>query len=537
MNCPTVDKLSQYVDNLLLEEEHAQIQTHVKGCHDCIHVVKAFEAEQLFLKETLQNPSLPDDFASSVLNQLEPYEQNLTRKKTVWKRLLLPAAVVVLAFGLTTSLSPSFAEWIGGLFATDRVDEGLRMASDAGFAERVNLEVTDQNLTVKVEDVVADSSRVAFSYQVLNKAGKPQDAYLDFAESKNEIYAFDQNGKKLEISSMGWSDSDDYGLIELSIRDKEGLEGLTIKLDLIEVKGVRGSWQLEIPIDLRESLKSTKTVALHDIQTSAHGVTVEMKEVRYAPSSNEIMYETSFTNEEKIKVEQQLQKLEQEFGKNRVHSFMGYGTAIQYHLENQESKPIYYHNAFLEGNGHTSDVGLIQGSGSGGEQLGQVEWNESFIPKKVEEKLTFVLDGVIKTVPSDFSIKIKPNDLKKQPVSFEYEGNYMTIKKVKKENEFSLKKSILPVEKESFLEIVIEGGKEAGSSEFGSWMIVNDQGQPYMTNHSGSILDEKDENGHYKTTVELRAYEIDEVPEELTLHLISVTRYHEVEDKWKVPLY
>lgn len=538
MNCPTVDKLSRYADNLLSEEEYAQIHMHVKGCLDCIHVVKAFEAEEEFLKETLQTPSLPNDFASGVLERLEPYEQKVNRKKSIWKRMILPAAVVVLAFGLTASLSPSFADWIGGLFATEQVDEGLRMASDAGFAERVDLEVTDQKLTFKVEDVVADTSRIAFSYQVLNQNGKPQKVYLDFADSNNEIYALDPERKRLEISSMGWSGTeDDYGLIELSIRDQTGIEDLIIKIQLTKINGVKGNWELEIPVDLKKSLQSTKTIALNDVQTSAHGVTVNMKEVRFAPSSNEIIYETGFTDKEKQGIEEQTKQLEKAFGKSNVHSFGHYGTAIQYHLENQDSKPIYYHNAFLEGKGHTSDLGLIQGTGEDGEQFGQMKWNESFIPQKADAKLTFVLDGVIKTVPSDFSIKIKPKDLKKKPLTFEYEGNYLTIKDVNIESDYSLRKSVIPIEKDSFLKIEMEGGKEAKSSDLGAWIMVDNQGQSYEAFHSGSILDEKDKNGRYKTTTELRIYNLEEIPEELTLHLISVTRYHEVKEKWRVPLY
>ena len=31
-------------------------------------------------------------------------------------------------------------------------------------------------------------------------------------------------------------------------------------------------------------------------------------------------------------------------------------------------------------------------------------------------------------------------------------------------------------------------------------------------------------------------YGLDEIPEELTLHLVSVTRYEEVKEKWEVPL-
>ena len=83
----------------------------------------------------------------------------------------------------------------------------------------------------------------------------------------------------------------------------------------------------------------------------------------------------------------------------------------------------------------------------------------------------------------------------------------------------------------------MEGGKEAGSSDFGAWAIVDNQGKAFLAYHSGAILDEKDKNGRYKTTLDLKAYEVDEVPEELTLHLLSVTRYEKAGDKWEVPLY
>lgn len=33
------------------------------------------------------------------------------------------------------------------------------------------------------------------------------------------------------------------------------------------------------------------------------------------------------------------------------------------------------------------------------------------------------------------------------------------------------------------------------------------------------------------------SYDLEEVPDELTLHLISVTRFEKVKDKWIVPLY
>ena len=539
MNCPKVDKLSQYVDNLLTVQEHDQIHAHVKSCDDCIRVVEAFQEEQRFLKETLQTPTLPDDFASIVLDKIEPYEQKIVRRKSKpWKRILLSAAGIVLVLGLTAALNPSFAQLIGGMFGTEQVDEGLRMATESGLGERVNLEVTDRGITLKVEDVVADSSRVALSFQVLNQNGKPLDTHLNLADSENKIIVLDQNGKENNRLGTGWSEGSDYGFIEFSLREQEATDKLTIKFDLVELNGVKGNWKLEVPVDLIENKKLTKTIPLNDAKKSAHGVVVNMKEVQFAPSSNDLSYETSFTNEEQALVKEKIQKFEEKFGEEKVNTSTSYGTAIQYHIENEEKKTIYYrNNSLLEEKGEHYSLRMLSGAGEDMEQLGQVAWNESYIPQKVNNKLTFVLDGVFKTVPSDFSITIKPKELKKHPVSFEYEGNFITINKATMQSEFSLRKSLIPVEKETIFQIEMKGGKEALSSEFGTWILVDEKGNAYPTNQSGSILNEKDKNDRYKLNLNLKTYDLEDIPEELTLHLLSVTRYYEVKDKWQVPLY
>jgi hypothetical protein len=335
---------------------------------------------------------------------------------------------------------------------------------------------------------------------------------------------------------MSWTDGANYGLIEFSIRGLESIEALKIKFELVELNGTTGKWNLEIPIDLKEIKKMTTKLVLDGQKTSENGVGIHLKEVQFAPSSNEILYDTYFTTEEQAKVEAQIQTLEDSFGKENVHTFTGYGTAIQYHIENKEGDTLYQHNTFQD-QGHPSDRGLLQGMGQDTQKLGYIEWNESFVPQRKEEQLTFVLDGVMKTVPSDFSIKIKPKELKKDPLSFEYEGNFITIKKVHKQNKFSLRKAFLPVKMEQVVKIEMEGGKEVPSVDLGAWVLVDEKGETYEALHSGSILDEKDENGRFKTNTTLTIYGLKEVPEEFALHLLSVTLYEEVEKEWKVPLY
>ena len=253
MKCPTIDKLEQWFDGF--DQVDEIIQSHVETCQECQQVIKMYAEEQELIKETLTTPTLPDDFTIQILNQLEPYEHK--RKKKKWKRVLLPAAACVLAVGLTTTLNPSFAEWIGGFFTTEQVDEGLRMASESGLTQHIDQEVMDQGITFKVEDVLADTSRVALSYQVVKENGKILNPQLENRDGKNVISAYDQDGNPIEGFGMSWMADSDYGLIEFSLRGHESIDSLTIKVELTELNGTRGNWQLEIPIDLKDIKEMT----------------------------------------------------------------------------------------------------------------------------------------------------------------------------------------------------------------------------------------------------------------------------------------
>ncbi|MFC5590853.1 DUF4179 domain-containing protein [Sporosarcina soli] len=547
MKCPTVDELSQYVDD---RQAYKDIGNHVKSCTKCQRVVAAFESEQHFIKETLQTPTLPDDFTAMVLDQLEPYEQKIQRKKSKpWKRILLSAAGVVLALGVSATLNPSFADWIGGMFSPEQadsnaaiVDEGLRMATEAGLVERVNLEVQDNGITFKVEDVVIDSSRVALSFQVLNQKGKAQDTKLNLAESDNKITVIDQNGEPLDRMGTGWQEDSDYGIVEIPIGEQPAMEKITVKFDLVELNGVKGNWALEVPIDVTKHKTLTKIVQLDNASTSLQGVTIDMKEIRFAPSTTELTYETGFTEEEQARVRKEVQQLQAQIGGESVKDELAlrkYGTALEYHIENENQKTIYRnnHGVLLYEEGQPGDLMRTGSSGNEGTQLGQVTWNQTFIPQKGEPKNTLVLDGVYKTVPSDLSITFKPKELKRNPVSFEYEGNFIKIKKAKKQGEYSLRKELIPVERESVFMIEMEGGMEETASDLGTWILTDDKGNSYPTFGNENILFKKDKNGRYQTTVDLKVYDLEEVPEELTLHLVSVTRYEEVKERWEVPLY
>ncbi|MBT2757585.1 hypothetical protein J7E71_16970 [Mesobacillus foraminis] len=70
MNCPTSDKLEKWFDGIVEETEYESIQLHIETCNHCKQLIKMYSNEHHFLKETLSTPTLPDDFAANVLDQL-----------------------------------------------------------------------------------------------------------------------------------------------------------------------------------------------------------------------------------------------------------------------------------------------------------------------------------------------------------------------------------------------------------------------------------------------------------------------------------
>lgn len=529
MNCPTTDKLSQFTDDLLPPKEADQLQRHIDSCVHCREAVALFAGEQEFIKETLRTPELPDDFAHTVLEQLEPYPQKKARWRAPLKKVLLSAAGVVLAAGIGAAVSPSFAQLIGGFFSTEQADGGLQLAFEEGLAERVDLQAEDQGITLKVEDVVADTSRVTLSYQVL-KNGKPQSTYLDWPELDNQVTAFDADGREIQNLGTGWWDGGEYGLIEFSLREYGAIDQLNIRFNLTELNGVKGNWQLDVPVDLREKSELTAVHSLEGASYTANGVNIALQKLQLAPSSTELFYETSFTEKQLAEIEHAADQFEKRFGTAHAETLQNiFDTAIAYHLEDDNGNVQAAWNQWSEEKGHSEDIGALQSTGENLNEIGSLQWVNSFIPKKDQPNLSFVLDGVYKTVPADFSIKIKPKELKNKPAVFEFEGNEITVTQAKNKTNYFLRKSLNPVGRESEFVIKMEGKRAGDASELGWWIVEAGEENVYLSGMSGSVSNED-------LDMELTFPAFEEVPEELTLHLVSVTRYEAAEEEWRVGL-
>ncbi|KGR76311.1 DUF4179 domain-containing protein [Ureibacillus sinduriensis] len=534
MMCPKEDDLLAYIDGFLDEEETEAMQRHLHSCPYCEQQLEVMESEKTFLEETLKTPVLPEEFAQTVMEQIRPYKAKRNRS---WKWGLGTAASVLLAGGILVFVNPSFAEIVGGIFSTDKVDKGLNMAVDTDIATPVDIAVTDAGITLHVEHLIADTSRIAFSYSVTNSHGKRLNPDLEDDQKENVITLLDQDDKAVEWS-RSWGNTDDYGIYEFSLVEAENFTAGTIRIVATEIAGKSGNWTIDIPVDLSAAYAKQQVVDI-DKSFVESGIEVNLGDISYATSTTDITYHTRYTDEAKQELQAAIKEKVKQFNEEIVDSFFPYHPSIGYRIENEQGEVLGYHNIYAkEDRGHPVTENMIGGSGhwdGESKDMGTMTMTDSFVPEEEKGELYFVLDTVYKTNTPDFSVTFKPEEL---PYTFDYKGYELTIDSVEREVDYSLQKSWIPIDRQVSVEVSMSGYAEQKAPELAVWAIEDGEGQSYFTFGSGgATLDETDEKGRFKREVNLISYDLKDIPEKMTLHLIAETEAIKLENEWRVPLF
>ncbi|WP_369902343.1 DUF4179 domain-containing protein [Bacillus manliponensis] len=118
------------------------------------------ELEQLFNEKQ----EMPDVVRESVNRSYDMIRANTKKKKRnkVWKQVAVAACSVIVAGGLFTNeqVRASIIE----LFQFN--DKGIERAVEEGFTEESNSVVTDQGVTVALEQYFADEHKLGFSFKI-----------------------------------------------------------------------------------------------------------------------------------------------------------------------------------------------------------------------------------------------------------------------------------------------------------------------------------------------------------------------------------
>ncbi|MEK4423813.1 DUF4179 domain-containing protein [Solibacillus sp. FSL K6-1523] len=505
MNCPCVDKLSQYVDRLLNEEEQQNIEEHLKQCVSCQQIVALFEGEEQFLKETLQAPTLPDDFEAQILAQVKPYK----KKRAFWKVSSGVAAAAVLSVGILTAVSPSFAQLITSFFSTEQVDSGFHEAETLGFVEEVNYEVTDNGLTVRIDEVMADTTRIAFTYQIIDKNGKVKNPHIENWNEKNNMKFMNKANEELAQEDYGsWHYKEgDIGFFEL--RTPNVTEDVLLKWQIRDIYGKEGNWDMDIPIPIEKALASMTVLDLQNATFTQQNVSITFEEARFSPSAMEISYTTAFT--EPLKETKLSAK---EHGQPKVD--------VAYTIEDENGTLLatnFPYSFYFD-----SGQGAISGLGSTSDDQQQFSHKEMFTPIKAE-KPSIVVAGFLNHEIVEESVKFRPDDLKnrkKDKPLLVFNGEPITIKSMQQMTNTGLKMEWPFLQRERYMEISIDYDREKIKEELDSWVLEDSKGELYTVYNNGDRL---------------LVYGLDSLDEEFTLHLTKVVKFNPLEESWRIPLY
>lgn len=444
--------------------------------------------------------------------------------RPLWKRKgILGAAslvmVVLLGVSTLTYFSPVFAAYVKSLFQLERHDQGLQKAASQGFSQMYQQEVTDQNLTIAIREIIADQTQVAVAYQIKDaETGKLLSPDLLHSQPKhgiNDIYLADAEGHQVTSGYGGGSSTEQsVGFVSFQMTPELLRKApLVLHMDIVQLGAAAGSWKIEVPISFSKTVAATKQTTLEESYLSPDGLLLQMNRVVFTPTKTRIEFQSVWTDESKVKREKESRQL---VGMTQNPTYAPY-------LPYQHYEPEFH----LEDN-----KGVQMGSGllnriESYDRYGHFLWNLDFSPLERKGEYLLVLDAVHRTEPVNLQFAVDPLQLLKEPVIRKLGDSVLSIQSVQMATDFH---------KEPAVEIMVEVLSKDLSDIYESWWMVRDQkGNVYpVTGYSRETLD-KNPNGTIRRVYKLYLPKMRSIPEKLDIDLQAVTKRYPV-DPWKIPI-
>jgi len=257
------------------------------------------------IEDQAVTPTTPIDLGRSS-------ERNVQKKRRQRKQLWVVSAIVLfLAGGILLSTQPTIAEHVRSLFSKDSmIDKGMSEARDAGFLTSTDVFATDEEsgYTVKIEELIADSTRLVVGFSIWDKQGNPVAGELNAGGIFNQFKINDSIGEITYSSMLGGNSS----LDRIEFKFQRAAVGNNLSLNIIaqqirispgEVFNpssqniVKGLWILGTDIDLTEAAKSSITTRINESYETPAGLKINMLGAVRTPSGGALEFETSLTPE------------------------------------------------------------------------------------------------------------------------------------------------------------------------------------------------------------------------------------------------
>ncbi|USG67171.1 DUF4179 domain-containing protein [Brevibacillus ruminantium] len=547
MRCYEIrQKLERYVEKETSVSENIEIETHLLDCAACRVMRDKLAAEAIVLKQAVPYSPLTDDFTAGIMNQLEPYpatespvemetnsapsrhacSRTPVQRSKRWARMTAASiAALFVAFSLGMFVSPTFAAYISTFVSRIGGELGLKKAAEQGFNTPVNMAATDQGVTLRVKEIIADPTRLVATYVLEDETGQILPDLFIPHYNGNNIYLTDKQGNILNSGPQIFRRGDQYADFLFSLNNPPN--ELVLHFDISHFgsnEPRKAVWKLDIPVNIQKSMAATKSVPVNAIYESPQGIVFTFDKVVYAPSATRIDLTTSFTPEKK----KQLREMAAApTGRTDADSIREFGThRFFYHIVDQSGN-VVAKSEYEPNEKQGRRISFTQSRDVRGIDPDIINWHGSYVPADQPEELTFVLDGVELLEPADFSISYSPDSLKQQPVSKTYGELEETFTIT------DMAKGMDPETQEPVWTIELKGLGKLDS--FPYWNLYDKSGKRFDVQTDFGKTHMKNSPDGVVLVQTLIVKGMQQPPQKLTLALQTVkTRYMDL--NWQVPI-
>lgn len=242
-------------------------------------------------KQDLKNQILTD------IEKLETIKRNKNsirftnhKKVNLTGKLVYSCITLIILFGLisgTAFVSPAFANTlksipvIGSIF-TIMGDKGLLEAEKSGLSISTNEEISVEDSSFKITDVIYDGSRLSIGYIITNFT------------NDNPLYSGNAVFKLNSVTFYGgrnnqghYINKENYaGIYTLIVPNELKKNQIDLSITIKKFNGKEGNWDFNIPISMVEG-----KAFLVSNQVSSNDYTITMKKVTFTPATTELNFD------------------------------------------------------------------------------------------------------------------------------------------------------------------------------------------------------------------------------------------------------
>lgn len=468
MQCLTTDEMEEYIMDAPLSEKK-QMDSHIATCLRCLCLYQKQLQEQVRWSQDLFEETLEDSFTTELMALIEEEEIELEEHNTsnelmiatnrkdiqdnildtshleqtdglsapevviesdtvtapsvrkrlfkrrgngIWKLMIGVAALLIIMSSVLMYSVPTLAEKLRSLFGQNYVDNGLLRAQELGLVEHPNIRVKDKGYTIKIEEAVADPTRVVIALQLFGPDGKHDRERLVLID-ENSINIKDDEGKIVgDLYDMGYT-NDFYYMVaffpEPLQTDRITIEGRITQLGngMRNITPIQGDWNFDFSMDMKEANKKTTVTPLKGSYTTPDGMTVSLKRLTRMVQGVRLELDTELSEEALTRSPGELSNQQ----------------GLKFHFEDLQGNGILSvdtrKSAYI---GHVMTQSHVPG-----DKPGLMHSSYTFNDLPQDKPYIFVFDGYSVAESDDSSVQFEPSKLKAHPVPFYFDGDEILL--------------------------------------------------------------------------------------------------------------